>query len=699
MPSVSRSRRVPRPASSHTASQTTSHPASRTASLAAALALGLLVWPATAEAQSNPALYHPRYVACHDEHAERARAGRPTTVAAPSPAPATSAPTGDAPALALLPSRPPPRVLPIAPLVVIDVPLASPVPARSAPRVLVAGATAPQGQVATAPVTPAPAAPLALGENDFRCIGLTRGKAGVLRVLDAPPGARFAHHTSAADWRNVNARAAASSGFVEAVPALRRTLERPLPKREAGLALFEALDAKLHAARALGDLGDARSAASLTKHLREREDEAWSLLWLATLPALARLDAVAAQDYAASVVGRIVRGERRPRDPDAARDETLLRALLPLFVTPKAEHLALLARLPASASASSSTWYVECETLAARVRMGDAALTKALRAELSTDLRTQRAVACYSQVMPDVFPGEAPDEVDTLLFRERYESMLHLLSRAKQKKAAGALDATWTSALAKLERGLEQRSARDRAGGPGRPLHDDERALHLVALAYLTPSKPSHAKVKAELEALVRDPANERLAPWLAAEHALALELPGAADLAGRRVALAIELPTRRFSTKLDPTRGFVSVNEQVRVLDALAARGDARFALGLLSRDRSAREAAAGHLARLRPALLAQAACELVGDAAAKAEQEAVDDALLALSALGDTCRGTAHRLWSDAKQPTHVRAMALEWLAMLRDARVDAALGKGPRRGEPHAERRARIIRFARE
>lgn len=644
--------------------------------MALTLTLAGLSWSTASHAQSNPAFYHPRYVACRDEKAPPATPAFATPGSPASPRPP--------PSLEPLPSRPAPRVVPIAPLVVIDVPMIEPVPARARPALVVA---------TPAPTpTAAPAPMLTLGDNDFRCIGLSRGKAGVLRVLDAPPGARFAHHTDAASWRNDNARAAAASGFVEAIPALRRTLERPLPKNDAGLSLFEALDAKLHAARALGELGDTRSAALVAKHLAAREDEAWSLLWLSTLPTLARFDPVAAQDYAASVVGRVARGERRPTDAQAAGDETLLRAVLPLFVAPKAEHLALVSRLPASASGHSGTWYVECETLAARVRLGDKALEKALRAELATELRTQRASACYSQLMPDVLPGRAPDEVETLLFRQRYESMLRLLGHAKQKKAEGALDASWTAALAKLKAGLEKRSADDAAAsarGHARSMHTETRALHLVALAYL-----GDTKAKAELEALARDASDEGVAPWLAVEHALALELSGAAELAARRVALAIERPTRRYSSSLDPKRGFVSVNEQVRVLDALAARGDARFALGLLSRDHSAREAAAQHLARRRPA----SACELVGDAAGKAEPEAVDDALLALSLLGDACRATAHRLWRDDKQPAHVRGMALELLAMLRDARVDAALG-ARQRGEPGFQRRARIIRWARE
>lgn len=604
--------------------------------------------PAAAAAQSSLGFFPARYVACRERR----------SVTAPQP-------PRPSPALGLVPlaRRGAPPVLPVAPLVIIDVAIAEPVPVRP-------------GSIAPPREPPLPV--LVAADQDWRCIGFTRGKAGIVRVLGAPPLARFAEHRDAHSFRLMNARAASAAGFVEVEPQLARWLDRPVPD---GLAdgTFDALDEKLHAALALEALGGHRRAPRYAGHLRTREDAAYSTLWLTGVDALADLDPGTAEVYAAGVVERIVAG-RRPTDPHAASDDTLLRAALPLLVTPDAGRLTLVRRLPEPDA--------RCDVLAARVRLGDRALRDVLRPELDRDLRTQRAVACYRDLMPVVFPGESPDEVETLLYRHRMEAILDLLERGRAERSPA-----WDAARAKLRSTLSARSQDpDVAGGRSdRRFSPVKRALHLVALGEL-----GDAAARAQVEALIVDRADRGVAPWTAAEQALRFGWPRAADLAATRLGLARTSWPERFDTDLDPTRGHLRVNEHVRVIDALAARRDARFALGLLDRDVAAREAAAMHLGRLR----LPATCDVVADAAAGAEERPVQDALWTLSMLGDTCRAQAHRLATDGAQPSHVRGMALELLAMMRDPRARPLVADRGRADDIRpARRRARIIFHARE
>lgn len=611
------------------------------ASSAQAFAVGI----GSAMAQSTPSFFPERYVACR------------TT---PRPRVVPPSPPGAA-ALVPLPRRRAPPVLFVAPRVVIDVAVAEPIPARA------------RGTEAPEP----PPIVVASEDQDWRCVGFTRGKRGILAVLQAPHGARFAHVQDGASWRLANARAASAAGFTEAIPALRRLLARPIPTESP--ASFYALDTGYNATRALSTLGDAAMAPVVAERLASREDADASTVWVQWVPALAELDARAAEAYAADVVDRVV-GGRSATHAYAPSNDTVLRATLPLLRTPDPTRLALVTRLPGSDA--------RCDVLAARVRLGDRALREALRPELDRDLRTQRSVSCYSTLMPVVFPGEDPLEVDALLHRHRLEAILDLLERS----AGHAGDARWAAARARIRLTLQERSLDpDVATNRGdRRFQPEKRVRHLVALGVL-----GDAGARTRVEQIIRDPAEDGVAPFLAAALALRFAWPGAADLAAHRLLRARVDWTRRHDTELDPARGFVQVNDHVVVVDALAARGDPRFALGLLDLDRNVREATALHLARLRPA----AACDVVTSAAGDAQEKAVQDAFWALSLLGDACREQAFRLASTASAPHHVRGMALELLAMMRDARARPLLQ--PRRGDDirPARERARIIFHARD
>jgi hypothetical protein len=600
---------------------------------------------APARAESTPSLFPLRFALC-------------TSLPAAAPTPAPSAPPV---ALQPLAVRAAPPTLALAPLVTIDVPVTQPVPLRAPGQAL----------AAPAPVT------LTAKGLDYRCIGFTRGAAGISRVLGAPPGARFAGHEHAASWRADNLRAAATARLPDAVAWATRVLTRPLPTGLQGLDLYDDLDARYHATVTLGLFGDTSQSQKVVALLRAREDAAYSQMWLVTLAALSRADRAAAEDYAATVVERMAQGKRpaegtpeAPLDPDRASDAGLLRAAVPLLVTPNAARLATLKSLPTPRHYSESP--LGCEVLAARVRLGDAALRAEFRKELATDLRTDRASSCYPALMPIVFPGESPDEVDTLLFRARYHEILRLVVKAKTLRDAGPLDAKWTAALAKLRAGLEKRLVTPQLAAAGdtrfRPLW---RAQALAALAWL-----GHAPSAKELAALVIDPADDGRSPWVAALAMLELNLPNAADLAATRLRIGLaHVSTHLWDDRL-VRRTFDHETDGTRLLDALAARGDTRVYLGLLSRSSDQRSTAAELLGQRRDA----AACDVVLNAAGAAVpgrgglplDEAVDDALWSLSMLGSTCAAGAHRLALDASASAHARGMAIELLAMLRDPRA---------------------------
>ncbi len=617
----------------------------RLATLAAAtLVTATLAGPATASAQSTPSFFPERYVACRET-----RALRPPAPSAPAPA-----------ALVPLSRRPSPPPLAIAPFVVIDVAVVEAIPARAR---------------SDAPPPPPPVL-IASEDQDWRCVGFTRGKAGILDVVRAPPNARFTFRGDATSWRLLNARAASTAAFTGARAALRRMLERPIPAD--GRELFDALDTGINTTRALATLGDPTEAARIVERLAAREDSAASTAWLTWVEALAYLSPRAAEDYAAAVVARIAAG-RAPTDPHAAADDTLLRAALPLLTIPDAARLALLRGMPGSDA--------RCDLMTARVRLGDRALRDALRPELDRDLRTQRAVACYSDLMPVVFPGDDPDTVDVLLHRHRMVELLDLLERG----AAHPGDPRWERARALARRTLESRAsdpdvAADRSDRRFNPV---KRARHGVALAVL-----GDAAARSRVEQIITDDADHGVAPFVAATLALRFGWPGAADRAAHRLAWARSGATQRYDTDLDPMRGFVRVNDHVLLVDALAARGDPRFALGLLDRERPVREATALHLARLRPT----AACDVVTAAAAGAQETAVQDAFWSLTLLGDACREQAHRLATTAASPPHVRGMALELLAMMRDPRARPHLEERRPDDIRPARQRARMIFHAR-
>ena len=613
-----------------------------------------------------------RYVACREEETvfRKVRVRR-----APQPAPV---PTSQ---LLPLARKAAPRPLTIAPLVIIDVARTEPLPASGARPV-------PAQRVAVAPTVEERLLRVE-SRNDYLCIGIPRGTAGILRVLEAPPGTRYYGGRRSESWRRRNMRAAGAFNLGQATEPLRRQLARPIVAGLEGYQLTEQLQLKLAAGQALADLQVRDAAPALLAFVRSRELQPYPLVWEDALDPLARLDPVLAQHYAVEALTRVA------NDPGQIRQHRgVVREVLPLLTQSSPQALAALRRISALLVEPDGDpdGHDACLVLGARARLGDGPLLAELRPELAVDLRTQRGVLCYAQLVGHVFPGKDPDEVPTLIHRQRYGQILTLLRTMRDAERAGQHDPRFAAARSRLRTWLTQRSGEPDVRGD--PTHRDNnperRALHLAALAFL-----GDHRATAQLAELIRDPADQGTAPWLAAHQALVLELPGAADLAATRLGLAAASTTRRFTQRSWGRRGQIRVTEHVEVIDELARRGDPRFALGLLDRNVFAREATVLHLARLRPA----AACEIVGRAASVAQRESIQDAFWALSVLGGTCRPTMHRLAMDAAQPAEVRGMALEVLAMLRDPAVPELLKGPPERELKPARHRARIIHTARE
>jgi len=600
------------------------------------------------------ALFPERYIACNDDTRRQYRAEWVEAAA---------------PELTPLPRRRAPSPLEVAPLIVADVASASPTP---------------RGHKDPARFEEPPP-PMLEASNDYRCLGIPRGKAGLLRVVGAPPGTRFLNHPYPESWIEDNVNAAGAFALEGARPSLKRMLERKVPASLEPYVKLQRLRLRSRAANALADLGDTASAPGVLEFLREREGSDYPGFWEDTLGALPRLDPTLAHDYAVEALERI--GATSSHDTGEANR---LRDLLPLLSRRDARTRAALEKVHSEVDAKGTgSGHASCLVFAARMRAGDATLRGELQKELSVDLRTNRSTVCFSEAIAAAFPGEDPDEVTTLLFRHRYRELLRLVATISRREKEGSKDARNDKARTAIRAWLKERAddpdiVKDRTD---RRYNPEDRARHLALGAAL-----GDAASAKELAALIADPADAGIAPWIGAAIALDLDLAGAADQAAKRLLIARQQHTERHSAETWPERGNLTVTEHVAVIDRLAARGDARFALGLLDRQIFARQASVHHVARLR----SSAVCKVVTEAAASAEEKSIQDAFWALSVLGDGCKASFEKLWQDKAQPPEVRGMALEALAMLRHTPIAVEVERKdvPKDTIRPARQRARII-----
>lgn len=555
-------------------------------------------------------------------------------------------------------------------LISIDVPSREPFP------------FGPKGEIAPEEIA-LPAPPRVASRNDFRCIGFPRGTAGILRTLASPPNTRFARHPYAPSWIRDNMEVARLAAIQSAVPLLRRELARATPAAVEDHDTMQGLFTKSTAIRALAGLSDAPSVPAIRAFLEAREGRSYPSAWEESLASLAELDPAAAEAYALDAITRVSQIAAR----GAAEDNVIRHAIL-LVRTPSPRAVATLtaAMQRLGIDEVNPSGHAACLFLAARLRAGDEVLLRPVRAELSVSLTTNRGVNCYSELVAAAFPGASAVELDTLFLRERYEEIVGLVValRAAEKRGASFPDA----AIIRRRVGewlARRRTEPDIAAGRGDTRFSETRlVLHLALGAALGDAADAKA-----LAVIVADAKNDGVAPWIGAEAGLRLDLPGAADMAVGRLALARTTSGRELGMRLDAHRGTYPITDHVRVIDLLVQRGDPRFVLGLLDRQSHARFATFEHLSRRKPT----GACKIVADAAGAAGEDEVAEAFWALTVLGDACRDVMRALASDTSAPSHVRGMAIEHLAMVRDAAVAARLGV--RRDDVERFRqRARII-----
>ena len=522
--------------------------------------------------------------------------------------------------------------------------------------------------------------------NDYRCIGLTRGKAGILQVLSAPPGTRFREHNNTTSWIRQNMIVAAAFDLREASPPIRATLARPISDRNA----WNKHLLRAEAAHALAVLGDQSAAPVIARSLVEWEQGPLLGLWKSTALSLFVLAPHTAEDYAVDLLQRLGRDGFQ-----YSKQHERLEVLA--FLSPRKRRASLdaLRRLTAQPEAydrdADAPGY--CQLMAARMTLGDPLIVDRARAQIATSLRDNWAVNCYSEWLASLF-GARLDDVDTLLFRVAYDRILNWLVVYKQHEKRARRDgdhgklAKIRAARQVLQAGLEKRSKDPRVSSPRHvDFSTDTRAKHFAALAAL-----GDTNALRKLQAIIVDSEDRGDAPWLAARLAVELELPNAVEFALRRLRMGLTYTTEHRwirSGRIGPleTRRVQLLEVLVRTL----GRQDLRWSVALLDREQAMRESALMHVARVQ----ASGVCDVVADAAQEADRKAVQDGFWALSMQGSSCRGSMEKLVLDSDQPAHVRGMALELLAMLRSPKVEQLAGMldGVKDAKTYV-RRARLI-----
>ncbi len=607
------------------------------------LALGVVAI-STSEARSDPDPLFPREaLACRKE----------------SDAP-RAAPADEGDSFTAISRHAPPRDVTRVDLVVDDVAIAEPIP---------------RSKVDPA-IDVAPPIETIASENDFRCTGPVRGRAGMLRVLDSPPGSRWPDGSTDRAEKRAFARGAGIFDVREAAPLLRRELSRPVPET-ASYDGFDILQSDLTAIRGLADLDDRAAAPLVREFLAHHEASYMFYPWKDALESLARLDPAVAESYAIEVAGRAADDPKHFGDASQS-----VLAVLPFFTTPSDEARAALKKLAGSLASDTSDigWYFECNVLATSMRMGDPDLRSEFAPILAGKANdTQREVMCYSQIIGAAFPGDDPSEVETLVLRHRFVEILRLVARMRDADAAHAPLAGSDAARTKIRAFLTKTLQADGTFA-------DDRVYALTTLAVMG----DHDALE-KLYATVDDPADDHADAWYAARFALEQHLPGAADHAAVRLTWGVSHYLDdswsgagfRQGEHVDDVvldRDGVRFDERAALVEAMANAHDPRFALGLLQDDERTHPLAAFFLARQRPA----AACGIVTEASKKADRLHLTDAFWSLSVLfadsdgkpselGAACKKDFEALARDKTAPERARELAIDDLAMLRETEAE--------------------------
>jgi hypothetical protein len=390
--------------------------------------------------------------------------------------------------------------------------------------------------------------------------------------------------------------------------------------------------AKSHLASALVELGDEAShepVMAFCRSVEQKVSSAWERCF----------DALAADEKGRAYVVDLA---KRIPAIKTSWDETEARRILPVLMKHQTrEALPTLVRWSADANELRDHTFGLIQ--GARIRLGDEKLASRVRVDLG---KANATVPAWPETWVDGLGGH-PGDVPALL---RFASS----TAPESRLAYDAIDRLipllpeGAPARKELHAGLvrltSHRENRQHVQFEARML-----ARHHASLARL-----GHAPAKQRLRELTQGDF-DTVIPWVAARHALELQLPGAVD-----DALRVVLAGRR----ADPRFGEVRV-DLVRTAASVLGNADPRWAAGLLDAHTMVRETTLRLLARGRPA----GACDIVAAEARGAQEDAADDALLALTLTPDNrCDAALVSLVEHKDTSPRLRAVALETRILMR-------------------------------
>jgi hypothetical protein len=485
--------------------------------------------------------------------------------------------------------------------------------------------------------------------HDVHCAGPIRAKRGLIAALHVgtlAPGKNHDHevgdaHNAAVDAVYFNIR--------EAIPALRQLLAIRLTAHDrtehTGM---EKQGLRAEAAYALAQLEDRASVEPIAALVVEFETTGYGSLWDDTLAALARLDPARASRYATDFIRRA--RDYRTSMPGGSSKLVALDYIVDASALPILEQ--------AAAREEQGDDHSYCELMAARVRL-DPALRANVRRDFLGHYGGTWLAGCAESVLKQL--GHDPDDIDALarhlgrhdtgmdfgVANIAYDRILELLATTRNEHVREV-----------VRRELALRTSWPHIAEPSHPNY----GVHYVAMHFAALAAVGDASARQRLFALIdhahgNDDASS--SAWLAAYWAMRLNIDGAIDRAASLIA-------RDVGSHVD-TRSGVFHGIRTKLLDLYAdlAPQDPRWTILLLSDPRSeVSERAIYRVSRHAP----KGTCEAVIGVARMANHEAAEQALLALTSHGDTCRDAIGRLADDTSASREVRGAALE---------LDAALG----------------------
>jgi hypothetical protein len=428
--------------------------------------------------------------------------------------------------------------------------------------------------------------------------------------------------------------------------------------------------------------------AKITALVPELEQHGFGTLWIDTLDALATIDGVAAAKYVTEFLGRA--NDWRMSMPGGTSKTAVLRYLVSAQYRPAISVLRLLTADDGKPAQLDDHTF--CMIIGARVALGDEPLHAELAQRLLESYSGTWLANCQGEVLEGL--GGHPDDAAALVrhlgrpdrgtdfgaTNIAYRRMLNLIvlmragtmrprdvgaataepkareriEEARRRWLEQSNEAKSKRATAILRKGLHERARWPYLASPG----DADYSLHFVTMHMAALAGLGDADAEKRLYRIIDDESEQSGAAWLAAHWAIRLGLPGAREHAAALMARGVTYSNQE-------KRGVLQ-NIRLRLLNAYerAYPDDARWGLMLLDREQgNAAERALYLLSRRRLA----GACAVVSQAVPRATPEAAEFALLALTTLGNRCRGDLKQLAENSALPAAVRGPALEVMAAL--------------------------------